>query len=844
MAQNMNYKYNAPNDREKIDVALMRPDTRRPAKKIKDFLSDGRHLGMFFLVSAGIVFILPDLTLPMFLVCGVAMLTVWRKVSREALPMRMPSFDGGTDYGDPMPGSGRTKYFKASGVMHLGNDQYDGAQLWVNKRDALTHFMVFGGTGSGKTEVLVSFAANYLMLSSGLAYIDPKAAPKLAFQMYSLARLLWRDHDFRLMNYMTSKRRSPNGYLHPLRDSNTSNPFNRGTSENATSILTSLIAASKGDNAVFSQNAQNLMAGLMRGLVELREEHRRPLDVRVIRDSLASKIYHDVAVDDRLRPATRDSMMAFLRSMGYVETSPHEKQPPSFHQQYGYAQAYFSQPLNSLTDSYGYIFARSAMGEVDFEDVIKQRRILVVMLPSLAKSPTELSSLGKVILGGIRNAVSVGLGDHIEGTVADTLDASPMASKYPFGTFVDEYAAIATEGFVQVLTQGRGLGISALIGTQDYAGLKHASEIEAQQAVENSTIKLFGKMDTGESTFQLFKQIVGEMDVAANAGSEMDMATGAWRDQGRSSFSRVSRIDLGDMQRQIEGEFHTYFRGSLIRANVFYANPRIKKKDQLRINAMLPIPWPTEKEARDAAGQYAEAVAALREWMANPNPDGAEGKSEDFVALSSVLAAPKAGGRERGAAAVAMWGMMAWQASERAVGGGGGMKNRPSPQDGAAVVDDVPAQISRAEAIERQERMAQRRSGDAPASRSSLDMLDDEPAVDPASADAQGLRVRERPESAVPPDAGRDERQDPRSRGGRNALDELDDEPESGNAVVTEQVESLLDDAAGKAGMTEKVVQKTMDTIQYPKPPLPQVLKNEDAQKLLADVRARMLGGS
>ncbi|NNM65738.1 MAG: hypothetical protein HKL99_14240 [Burkholderiales bacterium] len=801
-----------PQDRDRVSTTIIRPDTRRLGQKIGDVMADPRHLGVTFIVFAVATIAIPWLWLFTALVGAAFIAFYWGRSGREALPMRMPSTDGETDYGDPMPGSGRGKYFKAAGIAHLGNDASDNAQLWLSKRDLLTHILIFGSTGSGKTEVIVSILANFLLLSSGFMDVDPKAAPKLAFQIYSMCRMFWRDHDFRVMNYMTTVKRSPNGFVHPRRNSNTSNPVNRGSPESCTSILTSLIAASKGDNAIFGMNAQNMMSGLMRGLVELRDEHRRPLDVSVIRDSLGAKAYIELATNAPLRPATKNSMMAFLRSVGYVEGNPFEKQPPSFTQQYGYSNAYYSQPLNSLTDSYGYIFARAAQGEVDFEDIIKQRRILVVMLPSLSKSPAELQSLGKVILGGVRNAISVGLGDQLEGTVADVLDASTMAAKYPFGAAVDEYAAIAAEGYVQVATQGRGLGIASIIGTQDYPGLKHASEIEAQQAVENATLKLYGKMDTGEATFQLLKQSVGEIDVAAAAGSEMVDGSTTWRDQGRSSFQRISRVDLIDLQRQIEGEFHAYFRGNLIRATVFYANPRLKKKDQLRINAMLPVRWPTEKEARDAAGQYGDAVRLLREWMAaGPSAASPMGPSEDFKVLASILGRSDAGGRERGAAAVAMWGVIASDSASRA-GGGGGHGSKFQPEDGAA-----PA---RAEVESPQ-------PTPAPVVDDPLDALDGWGGV----AEAPAKAVPE-----VPPPTGPSTLE-------HNPLDDLDEIVDIASRSITDQgVKEVLEAASGTPDVVERTVEELAADVEYPKPPVPQVMRSEDAQELLAKVRARMLG--
>ena len=801
----------APQHTDRINPSISRPDTRRPAQKFFEAIADPRRLAAAYAAMAVALLFYPGLWLPCSVLGLIFYLTSWSKAKRERLPMRLPFTAHGVDYSDPIPGSDRKKFFKAQGIMLLGQDRLDGAQLWAKKGDILTHFMVFGGTGSGKTEVLVSFAAGYLALSSGLAYVDPKAAPKLPFQISSLCRMFWRDHDFRVMNYMTGSK-SPTRGIHPYRDSNTSNPFSKGSPENATSILTSLITVGKGDNAVFGQNAQNLMAGLMRGLTERRDVLRMPMDVRVIRDSMASQKYYEIAQDQRLHSLTRDSMMAFLRSVGFVETSPYEKQAASFHQQYGYAQAYYSQPLNALTDSYEYIFGRS-MGEVDFEDVIKQRRILTVMLPSLSKSPAELSNLGKVILGGIRNAVSVGLGDHIQGTVAETLDNLPMAAKYPFGAIVDEYAAIATEGFVQVLTQGRGIGISALIGTQDYAGLKHASELEAQQAVENSTIKLFGKTDTGESTFDLLKRAASEMDVASNAGSELDPNGSNWKAQGRASYTKVARVDLQDLQRQIEGEFHVVFRGDIVRAQVFYANPPLPPKYQLRINVMMPVPWPSEREADEYAGRSDEAVHLLQSWIAGggrPEGDDAQANNEDLMRLATVLDDERHGARERGAAAVALWGLLA----DRSVRGSGGHSQKAQPEEEPQVTDPDPE--------------------DAPSHQ---------------DRDRDGASARPRPQR---------ERLSAEDLEEMDALDMLERavagkpaEPASTTAADPEESspEDVADEAAIKAirlatgeGSSRAIIEAAIRKADYPKPPMPAPATNDDVRKLVEAVRSRTQG--
>lgn len=120
---------------------------------------------------------------------------------------------------------------------------------WLKAKDILTHCLLFGTTGSGKTETLVSLSYNALATGSGLFYIDPKASPKLAVQIWQMARFLGRDDDFRVLNYGTSGKVKGKT---PRRLSNTNNPFTFGSAEALTQLLVSLMPASDGANSIFA----------------------------------------------------------------------------------------------------------------------------------------------------------------------------------------------------------------------------------------------------------------------------------------------------------------------------------------------------------------------------------------------------------------------------------------------------------------------------------------------------------------------------------------------------------------------------------------------------------------
>ncbi len=558
-------------------------DTRTLPERIKDGLSDSSlHVFLIF-ANIPIIFIFPA-----FSVFGLSigiLIFLLRMITEkyERLPFRMPLGTPGVDRSDPKPG--RRGYAKPNGSFFVGNSLTK-EELWLKKEDILTHAMIFGTTGSGKTETLVSMSFNPLASGSGLFYIDPKASPKLGVQIWQMARFMGRDDDFRVINYGTSGKAKGKT---PSRISNTTNPFTVGSAEALTQLLVSLMPASEGGNSVFSDKAQALLAGIMYAIVDLRDKGLMKISTAKIREMLQAQNCVKLATNENLSESAKLSLEAGLSGSNWTKGKAISEQPDAFFEQFGYAQSYFTKALSSLTDTYSHIYGADD-GEVDFSDVIMQQRILVVLLPALEKSPQELSSLGKISLSSIKTACAVGLGSIIEGDAKDVLESLPTQSIGigSFLTIVDEYAAIVTPGFEIVLTQGRGLGISAIVASQDYAGILEADKKGAQQMVANTTIKIFMKLQDADSTFKLAKELAGQSTVVRTSGFSIEKQEelASYRDSLQTTIDKEDRIDLRDLQEQIQGEAHFIFNGDVVAGETFFANPNLKGA-QLRVPQLI-----------------------------------------------------------------------------------------------------------------------------------------------------------------------------------------------------------------------------------------------------------------
>ena len=572
-------------DHETQERKRLHRDVRSPSQRLADTLKLGQVQTGGIFTAGRCLLLFPACATPLFCLGLALFLARCACVNNERLPFRMPMGLTGTDRGDPLPG--RNGFARPEGIFFLGNRLQDKQELWLKAKDILTHCLLFGTTGSGKTETLVSLSYNALATASGLFYIDPKASPKLAVQIWQMARFLGRDDDFRVLNYGTSGKVKGKS---PRRLSNTNNPFTFGSAEALTQLLVSLMPASDGANSIFADKAQALISGVMYALVDLRDKGLLKLSTSIIRDSLALEKCVALALHPELDQESRASIQAALATSGWIAGRDLKEQPESFAEQFGYAQSYFGKALSSLTDTYSHIYGAED-GEVDFSDAIMQRRILVVLLPSLEKAPAELASLGKISLSAIRNACSVGLGANIEGDAADVLEALPTDAVGigPYLCIVDEYAAIVTPGFEVVLTQGRGLGIAAIVASQDYAGILEADKKGAQQMVANTCLKVFMRMQDAEKTWELIRGQAGQSTVLRTSGFNInEQISSDYRDANSTTVEQEDRVVLRDLQEQIEGEAHFVFSGQIVRGDMFYANPSLKKA-QLRVPQLLQL---------------------------------------------------------------------------------------------------------------------------------------------------------------------------------------------------------------------------------------------------------------
>src|SRR3546814_6794977 len=78
------------------------------------------------------------------------------------------------------------------------------------------------------------------------------------------------------------------------------------------------------------------------------------------------------------------------------------------------------------------------VGDIDMEDVVLNRRILITLIPALEKSADEVSSLGKINVAGLKDMMGKSIGNALTGDREEILLNKPTNADNAYGLVWDE----------------------------------------------------------------------------------------------------------------------------------------------------------------------------------------------------------------------------------------------------------------------------------------------------------------------------------------------------------------------------------------------------------------------
>ena len=577
---------------------------------------------------------------------------VWVLTRRVILPLRLPAGARRKDYNHPQPGRRRPRM--AEGIVYIGNDYKTQQELWIGNEDARQHVAVPGTTGAGKTEALLSLASNALTHASGFIFVDGKADNKLYAKVMALARRFGREDDVLVLNFLVAS-----GGKH----SNTFNPFASGNADVIRELLASQIEATprvgnSTGNEVFMARAIALLGALTPALVWLRDNKGVPIDIEKIRFATELQSIALLALDKKFRRLNVETgqvemmdvsdipeaylypLRAYLgETGGYDPSLPYNKQKsdePA--KQHSFVTMHFSSTFTQLAVSLGHIF-KVEIGDIDMRDIVLNRRILVVNLPSLENSGETTAALGRIVVAALRNMMAQTLGSNLEGDYADIVANNASMAPTPFPVIFDEVGYYVVPGMDKMIAQGRGLGFMFYLGFQEVASLRARIGESMYSLLGNANFQILMRLQEGSETRRYVEQTAGDTNVM-QAVSYHANDMGTYHEAQHAEIRRVARIEWNDLRGLIEGEAIIVFGNRRIYAKLFHA--QVDPDGPMRLNRPVVLRPPAINLMQSSAAR----ILAIRDAIENgwARPDGEPSGNAAVSALVDAFTEAMASG--------------------------------------------------------------------------------------------------------------------------------------------------------------------------------------------------------
>ena len=481
------------------------------------------------------------------------------------------------------------------------------------------------------TEMLLGLTSQALMWASGFLFIDGKGTSEFHARAWSLAKRFGREDDYRILNFTDTSNRGGRPAGSQSVQSNTLNPFSHGTPDQLMNLIVSLMGDVSTGSDMWKNRAMALVASAMKALCEMRDAGDVMLDVQSIRDflPLGIGIKHELLEGKEITSIneipnvawnelrSRGGMIElYLRSLndefseksklglkGFFDTLPgfslHDAlngmpQEGKAAEQHAFLSMQLTKPLGSLADDYSHIFC-TPFGEVDFDDVVLNRRILVVLLPALQKAPQEMQNCGRIIVALLKMMMGRTSGYEIEGSKKMLVDARSTKSLTPFIAVLDEAGYYMVKGIDTMMAQARSLGFMMIISGQDMAAMQASSPQIAETVAANARLTVAGATEDANRTWRFFQSKFSKHKVPISSGRKsVDTLFGVkWVDRQDVTFVEEDRVKIGDLQALKAGEFYYLMGSILVRANAFYTGEYWA--EDISLNKFLLIRGPRDR---------------------------------------------------------------------------------------------------------------------------------------------------------------------------------------------------------------------------------------------------------
>lgn len=438
-------------------------------------------------------------------------------------------------------------------ILFLGADSKS-REIWLDAKTTRDHILVSGQTGSAKSELLTGIHSNAFAWGNGGIFVDGKGDVNLYAKMYALAEHHGRADDLLVLNFMWWEREDSSKRTHRF------NPFTRGSVASLAGFVITLIAPDfwrTHEGHGLRNRVSSLVYAVLNALLWLRDNRGGKVDAKVLNDAISFDRVFDMAHSDRfsfLPEHVRKPLRQYMSSLPGFRLESERSQLPVMEQAHGVAQMQLARVLGIMAHEYADIFC-AGESDIDFADLIANRRFLHVLLPALEKSNDDLAILGRIVIASLKHAISYtlhefGNGEQING-----------GRRTPFIATFDDVSYYMTEGVDLLAAQAKSCNVALVFGCGDIGQMSEVGNTALGDISRTSATKIVMRgYGSGETLNAIFADVVAARD---DVVSKVDTIMGGRMTKAQKT-DPVFRSPSNVVRHLNEGEFVLINSGKML----------------------------------------------------------------------------------------------------------------------------------------------------------------------------------------------------------------------------------------------------------------------------------------
>lgn len=503
-------------------------DTRHPFTKFNDWMKKKDALFFIGVVFASSFFLYQFAVLIYFITIFLILLTF----QKFKLPIHLPIFAKyKKDYNNlktvKIKGKNTPVPSAPAGVVYVGNMQSTNEQVWWDKPLTCTHVFFLATTGGGKTFSFAGILANFVIYS-GFCYSDAKADLGLVETYSRMMFRMGRINQLFILSFQSGNR-SPWSIAKGERISHSFNPAASGSAPMIAELFKSLL---DGDGDIWAKRGDNLSTVLIRPLTYMRDVFSWPMGFgQIAKHFTIEKLGMLCGVAENRNSAYPiqkehfsyfDPLISFIKTLPGLTENDYEglasgnkelisKITPSTRDQLGFVTMQLVNITNDLVGDYGHVF-ETMYGQINLEDALTNRKVVITLLPALERSESTMSILGRITLAAQKTIVANAQSFKLFGELSDHIGSRPTAADCPFASVNDEAGSYMVDGVSANTAMARSANVSFLFGGQDLQAMKkRGGMIEKEvDTIWGTTVNKMAGSVLEESTINAFIQAADE----------------------------------------------------------------------------------------------------------------------------------------------------------------------------------------------------------------------------------------------------------------------------------------------------------------------------------------------